>query len=601
MAISRLEKSILSAQRSNITKKVARIEIPTEYEVEKYASAVLLEEKQKILKIKPSDWTQYAFRMLNKDTNKFENFNFNGQRYWPPIYDSDAKRVLCKTARQVAKSTFLGNKALTYCTLQLGFHVLYVAPSQTQQKEFMSTRINAPIRESEVLKKFEDQKLTNNTILKEFITGSKLNFRASFLSAERIRGLSSVDCLMLDEVQSLLTSNIAIIEQTTFASNKKYKFFLYSGTPKSLENPIEEMWSDMSTQNEWAIPCYRHSFHSSAGSTNIHWNFVVDDRVIGLKSLICERCGEPLNPQDPKCHWVAMNASIKEQEGIIPFEGFHISQPLSPFSDWKTIVHDRNNNPKAQFYNETLGLSFDAGNKPISKQDLLDNCDKQISMKPEALEILKDSIFDGRHIFAAVDWSGGSDRSLTVLTLATYIGGLFTYFYMKKYEGPESDLDFSIKDIIQRCREWRVTCCSVDFGGGMWPNNRLSAEFGASKVFKFQYGAPKMVMKWEPNLGRFICHRSEVLSAFFGAIKRRDQVRFPNWDEFEPFSKDFLSVTTDYNETTRMLVYQHSLAQPDDTVHSSCLNLLGSMIYIPKRDLLRPDKVAGYYEDMQYV
>lgn len=152
MAISRLEKSILEAQ--GVTpKKAAKMVVPTEYEVEKYSSAVYLEEEQKILKIKPSDWTQYAFRMLNKDTNKFENFNFNGQRYWPPIYDSDAKRILTKTARQVAKSTWQGNKALTYCTLQLGFHVLYVAPSQMQQKEFMNTRINVPMKESEVLKK----------------------------------------------------------------------------------------------------------------------------------------------------------------------------------------------------------------------------------------------------------------------------------------------------------------------------------------------------------------------------------------------------------------------------------------------------------------
>jgi uncharacterized membrane protein len=84
MAISRLEKSILEAQ--GVTpKKAAKMVVPTEYEIEKYSSAVYLEEEQKILKIKPSDWTQYAFRMLNKDTNKFENFNFNGQRYWIPI------------------------------------------------------------------------------------------------------------------------------------------------------------------------------------------------------------------------------------------------------------------------------------------------------------------------------------------------------------------------------------------------------------------------------------------------------------------------------------------------------------------------------------
>ena len=602
MAISRLEKSILEAQ--GVTpKKAAKMVVPTEYEVEKYSSAVYLEEEQKILKIKPSDWTQYAFRMLNKDTNKFENFNFNGQRYWIDIYNSNSKKVLCKTGRQVAKSTFLGNRALTYCCLQLGFHVLYVSPSQMQTKEWMNTRINQPIRESEVLKKFEDSKLKDNTQLREFTTGSKLSYRYAFLSASRIRGLSSVDCLILDEIQSILVENIPIIEQTTFASNKKYKYFLYSGTPLSLDNPIEDMWSNYSTQNVWAIPCHRHSFHSSQGSTKIHWNYVGDDKNIGLKSLICERCGEEINPRDPMCHWVSLYPEVK-QKVELAFEGFAIPQVISPMVDWRKVVHDKSSIPKAQFYNETLGLSYDNGEKPLSHQDIIDNCDnieseEQLSLRPEFLDKLKDKIFDGRTIFAGLDWGSDTDRSLTVLTIATYINDFFVPFFWKKFEGAEADVEFQMKEIVRLLREWRVNCIGSDYGSGIYPNDRLAREFGAARLFKYQYSSPKCKIRWEPNLGRFIIHRSETMLAIIAAIKRRNVFRFPNWTEFEPFAKDFLSLTASYNSTTRMTVYQRQLSQPDDSFHALNTCFLASMIFRPRLDIIVPGGLTGYSEDLQ--
>lgn len=598
MAITRLEKTLLEAQKSR--KSASRkLDIPTEYEIEKYASAVKTEENKALLRVRPHKWVEHSFRSLNRETKKFENFSFKGHDYWVPIYDTPFRKILAKTARQVAKSTWLGNNAITSCCLNLGFHVLYVSPSQMQTKEWMNTRIKGPISESAVLQKFEAPELTDNTLEKRFVTTSKINYRYAFLTADRIRGLSGVNCLMIDEVQDIIMDNIPVIEQTTFAVGEKHKSFLYSGTPKSLDNPIEVMWSDFSTQNEWAIPCHRHSFFVGGQKKNIHWNIIIDDRNIGLKGLICELCGELINARDPMAHWVSTNPSVREKMAM-PFEGYHIPQLISSLADWKKILADRQSYSKGRFYNEVLGLSYDHGDKPITKQDLIDNCDDQISMKPESLAKLKDIIFDGRYIYAGIDYSGGSDKSLTVLTLATYIQNFFVFFYMKKYEGSEADLNFQMTDIIKTCREWRVNQISVDYGGGMWPNDILSKEFGMTRVMKFQYGNPKQILKWEPNLGRFIVHRSEVLSSFFGAIKRRNVVKFPNWDEFEPFAADFQSVTANYNEKTRMLIYQHNLNQPDDTVHSSCLNFIGSMCLQPRMDIIRPDKIASYHEETPY-
>ncbi len=596
MAISRLEKSILEAQ-GIASKKAAKMVVPTEYEVEKYSSAVYLEEEQKILKIKPHEWVEHAFRILNKDTNKFENFSFKDREYWIPIYDSPSKKILCKTGRQVNKSTFLGNRALSYCCLQLGFHVLYVSPSQTQTREFAQTRLKSPIRESSVLKLFENSKLVDNTMSKEFVTTSKISLRYSYLNADRCRGLAGVDCLLIDEFQDIIQDNVPVIEQTTFAASKKYRLFLYAGTPKSLDNPIEDAWANYSTMNEWAIPCYRHSYFSANGKTNIHWNVVIDDKNIGLKGLQCEKCCELINPRDPKCHWVSMNPEIHRKVPM-PFDGYHLSQIISPDCEWKKILQDREAYSKPKFFNEVLGISTDSADRPLCRQDLIDNCDEKLSMNPDFLEKLKDQITDGRNIYAGLDWSGGTDKSLTVLVIATYIDNLFVPFFWKKYTGSEADLDIQIKDIISKLREWRVSLVGADYGGGMWPNDKLQREFGAARVFKYQYAQGKRKLKWEPDLGRFLAHRSEVLSSLFAAIKRRNVFRFPKWNEFEEFGQDFLGITANYNEITRMTQYQHVLSQVDDSVHALNLCFLVSMIDRPRRDCLIADSLSGYSEDL---
>lgn len=606
MGISRDQKLLLNAN-----KKGGKIVVPTEYEIEKYRSAVVEEEKQKALSLSPSEWVEYAFFMLDKESNTFKNFSFKDREYWIPIYNSPGKKILCKTGRQVNKSTFIGNKALTYCCLQMGFHVLYVSPSQSQTKEFMNTRIKAPLRESHVLKKWEDKSKIDNTMIKEFLNDSKINFRYAFLTADRIRGLSNVDCLVIDEVQDIIMENIPVIEQTTFAASKKYQLFIYAGTPKTMEHGIETMWSKYSDQREWAIPCYNHSIFTGGKISKEYWNIVVDEKCIGKSGLVCDRCFAPISARDKRAYWVQMNPSVWNDPGVpMPYEGYHLSQLLSCDINWKKMLQDRSSYSKNKFYNEVLGISSDSGSKPISRQDMVDNCDQnpdaesRLSMSPEYLERLKSYIFDGRPIWAGVDWSGGSDKSLTVLTIATYIQmgsvNYFVPFYMKKFTGPEAEPDVQINEIIRLCKEWRVSRVGVDWGGGFFAADRIVRELGAQRVVKYQYSNGKWKLRWEANLGRFMAHRSEVMAAIFAAIKRKNVFKFPRVEDFEDFMQDFLSIYSDYNERTRAILYNHVLTVPDDSFHSFTYCFLASFIDFPRREILAPDQLSSYSEDYQY-
>ena len=576
-----------------------------------YKHSSLDEVNKTKIDISISGWTEHAFKMYNKDVNKFMNFSFNDRPYWIPIYDSPWDKILAKCGRQVNKSTWLGNTAISHCCVQPNFKCLYVSPSQAQTREYLKDRIIGPIEDSDVLKKYRDKSGIDNTFVKQFTTGSEILFRYAFLKADRIRGIAGVDMLIIDEVQHIIQSNIPVIEQVQFAASKKFQRKYYSGTPLSLDNPIEDLWMNQSTQNEWAIPCYNHSIFSGGKKTSVHWNIIVDERNIGSEGLICDLCARPISPRDQNAQWVSMNKRILDKDSKVkkPFYGFHIPQLISPDCDWKNILHNMNHITKAEFYNEVLGMSYDSGEKPITRQDLIDNCDNnpsesdRLSLSPTFLNRLKDSIFDGRTIFAGIDWGAQTDRSYTILNLATYWNDrgktFFVPFYWKRFEGAEMESDTMMRKIFEILHEWRVRYIGTDFGGGMVQNDMLMREFGSTRVVKYQYSNPKTKMKWEPNLSRFVIHRSECMSSLFTALKRKDVIRLPRWEDFEePFGKDFLAITSEYNPKTRMVVYQKNPANTDDSFHSLLYSFLVSFIEFPRRDILNPDTKANYGEDL---
>ena len=170
----------------------------------------------------------------------------------------------------------------------------------------------------------------------------------------------------------------------------------------------------------------------------------------------------------------------------------------------------------------------------------------------------------------------------------------FTYFYWRRFEGIESEPRVQLEVIKQHARDFNVKFIGVDYGGGFWPNDELVRDFGAEKVKKYQWvGQIKKKIVFEPRLGvpRYLCHRTEVMSDIFNAIKRADVFRYPRWEEFEdPFAMDFLNIFSEYNERARMNVYKHAAGHPDDSFHSSVYCFLASYFYKVRPDVILPQK-----------
>lgn len=536
--------------------------------------------------VTPSQFTEFAFRMPTGEGGTYEPFSFAQRRHMRRPYDSPTKRILLFCGRQVEKSTMLGNIMLCYCCMIQAFRILYVSPSATQTKVFSVDRIKEPIETSDVLKMFTTTMLSQNVFEKQFVNRSKITLRYAFLNADRTRGIPAYK-LMIDELQDILTDNIPVIEQCVSHAPEEHQSFIYSGTPKSLDNTIETYRAQKSTQGEWVIPCDRCG-SKVKGASGRYWN-ILGEKNIQRAALSCERCHQPINAMHPEARWAFMTAW---DEYKAPWESYRIPQLMVPWRPWKEILYAYQNYSRDRFYNEVLGISYDSGLRPLTLSQMRDACNKDVSMYPEEVEKYR-PISAGHPIFAGIDWGSG-EHSYTVLSLGTYMNGKFRIFYIHRFSGEEVDPQLQLQRICEMLRHFNVRIIATDYGGGFYPNDHLMRTFGPQRVHKFQYMAKnKKKVEWDGRLMRWKVHRTEVMSDFFNGIKRQ-QLEFPRWEEFQdPYGNDFLNIFSEYNETQRMIQYKHGLDKPDDAFHSSLYCFLGSMIITPRPDIIAPRKEQG--------
>jgi hypothetical protein len=572
------------------------LDVPEEWDYEPEIpdfDGIVEDKLHEVIGILPSSFVEFAVRMPDKKNNMYVPFSFEGRSYLRQIYDTPSKRTLLKCGRQVEKSTLLGNKLLAYACIIQALGCLYVSPTNQQTKVFSQDRLKEPVETSEYLKSWTTTKLSDNVFLKKFINRSQVTLRYCYMSADRVRGIPA-DVICIDELQDILTDSIPIIEQC--ASHSPYKIYMYSGTPKSLDNTIEYYWTEFSTQNEWMVPCHRHSIMTGGGKiSNVYWN-ILDETNIGKKSLICDKCKNPINAGDDRAQWVAMNPGVIHRIPK-PYEGFRIPQLMVPWVPWEEIIQNQLTYPRGKFYNEVLGLSYDSGTRPLTRKDVMDNCDPNIRLDAAFQEKMRKHLAGSYPIYAGIDWGTG-ENTYTVMSLGTYLQDRFTIFYIRRFEGPESEPDTMMEMVMREIDQWQVRRAGCDYGGGFWPNDRLLNRFGWERIVKYQYSTPNAKVKWEDGLKRYLINRTEVMSDLFNAIKKRTVFRFPMWEQFQnPFGNDMLNIFSEFNEQRRENVYKKSPSSTDDAFHSILLCFLTSMIDRPRPDVVAPMRDHRSSED----
>lgn len=552
---------------------------PTEEEM--LEAAELAAKQSQLVNIPPSAFVEFSVRVPDKVLQKRVPFSFDRRRYLKLPYNTSAKRQLFKCGRQVEKSTLLGNKCLSYSCIISAFNTLYVSPTNLQTKTFSQDRLREPVETSDILKAWTTAKLSDNVFLKKFVNRSQITLRYAFHNADRVRGIPA-DMILIDELQDIITDSIDVIEEC--ASHSPYKIFVYSGTPKSYDNAIEHYWTNFSTQGEWVVPCEHHGVPGD--SSTWHWNILGEEN-IGREGLVCEKCRNPLNAMHPKAQWAAMNPNIKDKLTDY-YEGFRIPQLMVPWLEWSEIIDKQTKMDRATFHNEVLGISYDSGTRPLTRQDVIDNCKPGLLMTQDMLQEVQTRLGHSSPVYAGIDWGTG-EGSYTVLSLGAYLDDMFTIFYIHRFEGQETEPPVQLELIESIIKNWNVKTVGTDYGGGFDRNDHLQRKFGTDRIWKYQYSTPGQKVRWDPDFRRFLVHRTEVMSDIFNAIKRRDVFRFPDFSQFEdPFAKDMLNIFSEFNEQLRQVQYQKSPDCTDDSFHSILLCFLASMLKHPRYDVLNP-------------
>lgn len=531
----------------------------------------------------PSQFAEHFINVLPHQPMSFE-----GREYLREIYDGDSDEILLKSGRQIEKTTVLGNLLIFYAIHFEGARVMYVSPSDRQTKTFSRERVRATLLNSPKLREFVVPAEFNVYDYPIAVSRAWIKLRSSYLTADRCRG-EPADILILDEYQDLLTENIPVLRECTFHASVAWRRFYNAGTPKTMDNPIEKLWKK-STMTELMFPCRAHG--ESTRSWTWFW-FPITLDCLGLKGLICPKCGKPVNHLDPLATWV--DTATRSQEAKV--RGYHISQVVTPMAHevspdgkraWDEITIKKDRYPIGKFLNEVMGESFDHGMRPINESDMISCQDPNWVMGPEQLKrVMRQS--SHYPVYAGIDWGGGGDYSYTVVALGTYAlssnMSQFFIFYWHRFDGKEADPELQLSRILDLLRGFNVRHCVADYGMGHYQNNCLVKKLSAKRFTKMQYiGRQNGKLVWRPKLGWITAHKSAVCADWIAAVKQ-GKIGLPSWKVFaEPFGADFLNVRAEYNDKRNETVYTHLAESAVDSFHAGLYCLAASL-----RDRPRPD------------
>lgn len=498
-----------------------------------------------------------AERILHLDGKPFSLADYP---FYHAIYDGKYQGLLMKTGRQVAKSTTLCNFLICEALSIPHFRSLYVSPTQEQTRKFSNTRFGKVCLYSPLVQKhwLSKSEFSQRTMLRMFRNGAEVAFTYACDDPDRARG-NSADRTLFDEVQDILyESVIPVINECM--GNSEYGYETYAGTPKTLENTIEYLWS-ISTQNEWIMPC--------GGCKK--WNFIDSDKSMGKHGPICVKCGHSLNPREGRWY------SFKPQSTLA---GFHISQLILPRnaeqpSRWQRILTKHERYSETKFKNEVLGISDALGSRLISKQELESLCeDYDVYRVPPAN---RRETFS--HVVAGIDWSGGGTEgvSRTVLWIwgVTKDHRLKTlYFRIYPVTSPVSVID----DVAEALQAHNVELVCGDRGEGHLANDLLRQRLGQQRVTQVQYGAQAGPITWNDKGGFYTTDRTTLMDNYFMVMKRQGVI-FPRLSIMGEPIMDVLNI---FEEVTigGKKVWRHAPTQPDDCFHAQLFGWLAAKILL---------------------
>ena len=506
---------------------------------------------------------------------RLQRFNERGQyedrRYLEPIYNMRHNKLLLMTGRQVEKTQTLANLITLSSIATPYYKSIYVTPSIIQTSTFSSEKLAPLINDSPLIRDFfVNANCRHQVFDKSFANGSYVFLRSAYYSADRARGISAY-LFCADEIQDQIKENLDIVSECL--SHAAFPRWLFTGTPKSMDNTINGYW-EQSSKTEWFIPCQRHGFDNKPETW--FWQ-EAGIKNIGKEFLICRKCGEQIYPRLGE--W-RHTGDIKSE-----WRGFRIPQIIVPWVPWtptpdapRSIISKLESYDESSFFNEVLGYPHDLAEKPLTQEDMRKCTDENLRNSEENLRNLNERRVP---IFAGIDWGTKTTKSYTVFVSGYFSGDKFIVVYMKRFEGSQRDYSYIIPEIERLLREYSFIAVGADQGIGFAQNDILSAALHGyintphdqRTLFPIFYvGNQTQYMVWDDKHNQYTLDRTKSLNDMFMAIKSQKLI-FPCWeDSYDPFFKDFLNIhkeiRTSITVGDRVLFSKHP-DMTDDAAHAT--------------------------------
>lgn len=517
--------------------------------------------------ITPMAFTESMYKLNGK------NFRFTqGRNYLKPIHEAEIEEILMMTGRQVEKTTTISIKMANNVLLRPFSSSLYVAPLNEQVKTFSRARLDKLFRYSQndlVRKRYKSSDLVDQVFHKEFLNGAEIYMRNCFEEADNIRGLSTDD-VCIDEIQDIMVDAIPVILETQTRSKRKHR--IYTGTPKTFSNTIQQQW-DNSSQGDWVIRCPHCSKHQVMGVESVT-----------PSGFICRnpRCKMPI-PDIVRAmgRWEHRNPDKK-------LKGFRITQMMVPDISPADIYEKIENYPLLRLKNEVLGESYEKADKPFTKDFMWEITDRDFSM----MNSITNSPFANTPTFLGIDWgegekNGEAGTGYTVLTVGAYNSeGKFQVIYAKRFErGKELDPDFQINTIYNVVDAFKCRFIIADYGAGVKENKRLRKKLG-NRFCQVQYvGQQKKKVNFDKNEFKFLIERSDWMTDFNDMAQDGGLRLFGKDDDgmLKVFYDNYTAIYSEYRKSSNglaeKLFYGHAMSQPDDAYHSTLYAWFASLMY----------------------
>jgi len=377
-------------------------------------------------------------------------------------------------------------------------------------------------------------------------TGAKETFDIEVVGTHTYllaNGMYSLNCQDID------SSFIPVIGETMSAS-RKYGIYQYTGTPKTTDNTLSEIFND-SSMAEWVIPC-KNCLKLNVPSID---HDILN--MIGLKTLICanKKCGKPLDARDG---WYEHgNPHLRNT-----FAGYHVPQIIHPLhytneNKWADLLYKQRTYTKAKFLNEVLGEPCDEATKLITVGDIQQS---QNQYKNTIEDALKNRDYY-ETVVLGVDWGGGGalENSFTALAIVGVCPGSdkLDTLYCERFPMTMTPID-EIRTILTYATTFRVSYIGHDYGGAGNLREVLLLQAGVDPELIVPYtyvnAVRQEVVKYnKPGTGQrasYSIDKPRSLAIVVNMIKA-GKITLPQFDRSYDITKDLLALQEEVREMPR--------------------------------------------------